>query len=872
MKEDSRRRKMLTALPGVPLGGIGAGCVELGPDGYFRNITINNNRTPEERIPFSPASCFAVQVANRHGKYARRLQLNLPGKSRQETDDLFLAHETLEWRGIYPTARYQLKDPKCPASIAWNAFNPIIPFDVSASTLPAVFVGFHCANPTPDAMEISLLFNWENLCGRTATQEPTQNVRSYPVSVEETAETLADAELPDAPGESDFSTLPCNGLVFEVEGGAVSNADGQHCIVVHRTPNLNISLALWDHTNPDEERQFWESFRQNGQPHVPFRGKGARASGAICASFTLPPDTARQVDFALSWYCPRYSIRGVEVGNGYTNQFKSAAEVLEKNLINSPYYLSSINTWQQYLLDATLPANLRELLVNCNSVFSTNTIQAQDGRVALLSSPREPMAGHMDRRLYTSLGMLLFFPRFEENELNQHIQTLHPGNPRLLQSWIQQLSLRGSILHEEWDNPVLRAAVLILSCYRNYTFTSNHARIREVEKPLEELLQAVCLYDTNHDGLPESEDIFAATDGTRVRGYDCHTCSLWIAAVAAWARLLELRKRLDEAKVYKQLAKKAARTFEARFWDETREQFRLGAITESESDDPEEAESFFHTGQLAGQWYANFLGLGPLFSPEKVQQSMKSITQNNCREGLLCSTPDAPEPSKGPWAWPAFNLANHTSLWAHEGDCTQALKELDAYLQHPAYPRSLVTGPPSMLPQREADAHSDYYERHAAGLAIWHLLFAIEGLELNLPEKRLRIAPNLPENTGAVRLPLFLPACLGWIEYEEVLKPEYEQTVLLNFDSPIAVEAVELRIPKTLSEIDVKYGTAEDEMEAFFTREEESRGDFISIELRGTAKATKLLKFIITEAEETQEEVIEEKPSFLRRFLGGKKA
>jgi uncharacterized protein (DUF608 family) len=38
---------------GVPIGGVGTGGVELGPDGRFRNITINNNRCKKTAIPLA---------------------------------------------------------------------------------------------------------------------------------------------------------------------------------------------------------------------------------------------------------------------------------------------------------------------------------------------------------------------------------------------------------------------------------------------------------------------------------------------------------------------------------------------------------------------------------------------------------------------------------------------------------------------------------------------------------------------------------------------------------------------------------------------------------------------------------------------------
>ena len=59
---------------GVPLGGIGTGAMEYGPDAIPRNITINNNRTVVTRIPVSPNAFTAIRVSTPSKSYTRILQ------------------------------------------------------------------------------------------------------------------------------------------------------------------------------------------------------------------------------------------------------------------------------------------------------------------------------------------------------------------------------------------------------------------------------------------------------------------------------------------------------------------------------------------------------------------------------------------------------------------------------------------------------------------------------------------------------------------------------------------------------------------------------------------------------------------------------
>ena len=94
-----------------------------------------------------------------------------------------------------------------------------------------------------------------------------------------------------------------------------------------------------------------------------------------------------------------------------------------------------------------------------------------------------------------------------------------------------------------------------------------------------------------------------------VRGVSAYSGGLWLAALRAGeetARFLAKGTR----KEYHQLFQKAQQTYISKLWNG--EYFRYD--TESENHDAIQAD------QLAGQWYANMLGLGDLV-PHKMQVS-----------------------------------------------------------------------------------------------------------------------------------------------------------------------------------------------------------------------------------------------------------
>ena len=846
---------------GVPLGGLGAGCIELDPRGYFRNITINNNRTAKTRIPLSPASFIAIHAASPSAAYTRILQ-----------EECGIAPESwprvkegaLEWRGAYPTVQYRLHDPACPARIQWGAFAPVIPFDHDASTLPAFFTSVHCTNPGPEPLEITVAFNWENLAGQTGENPARKAATLFPMSVEE-------EEDLGIPGEEEEKEAPAhNAVIYEVEGGAEVDADGQYCLVVRRQRGMETGIAAWNHSDETESRAFWNSLAKGGLACAIDEAGREAECGAVYAAFTLAPGESRRADFALTWYCPRFTLRGHDVGNSYTNHFSSALDVARKTLRHYTYYFKSVESWQARILAATLPRWLRDWLLSCNAVFSTNTLCTRDGRFALWSSAGDPCAGRLEQRLYTTLGTLLFFPRLEESTLYQFAEALEGKNPPVLPPYLLDLSPEEAGACDEMagENLILRVAHFTLSAYRNYVYTGSLVRIKALLPAVERALSLAEDWIHPGEALPDPGGRLLTYDGLATEGLDAHTASLWIAALRACGRLMELMRRPTDAEAYAKRCANAARAFELSYWDEKEGYYRLAAKTDGQP-------GICHSGQLAGEWYTAFLGLEPLFDPKRTARALERIGARHAMKGYLASAlreddapwanpEEVPRRSEGDWLWPAYVGAHYAGLRVYRGDSGTGIATTLAFLNHPHYPPPHRCAHPVKLPGNPEALQPAHWERHASALAAWHLLYAIEGFELCMPERRMRLAPNLPPGTGPVRLPLFTPSCFGAIEYKEHPLPEYEQTVVLTFDSPMSVETVELRVPQELPGVDVQCASAEGELDAEFELVTIARQHYARIHFNSTAQGTQLLKFVVTEGEPKEEEPPEEKGWFRR--------
>lgn len=139
---------------GIVLGGLGAGTIEIRPNGALEEWQIfNNTANPYQ----SPRTFFAIRVKE-EGKtpVAKVLQLYhemLPGI------------EKVKYKGEFPFAWLTYSDKDIPIQVQLTAFSPFIPHDYKNSALPLAFFRFKLKNTTNKKCESSLLFSLQNMVG-----------------------------------------------------------------------------------------------------------------------------------------------------------------------------------------------------------------------------------------------------------------------------------------------------------------------------------------------------------------------------------------------------------------------------------------------------------------------------------------------------------------------------------------------------------------------------------------------------------------------------------------------------------------------------------------------------------------------------------
>lgn len=817
--EDEPRAPRTKGTAGVPLGGAGAGYIEFGPDGWFRNLTINNNRAPDARIPVAEHSFLALRAGGER-PYARILQAEAAAAPpRAEGGPPRLAAKHLAWRGLYPVANYAVLDPACPVKAIVSAFSPIIPFDYDASVLPLVLFGVRCDNPGPEPVEVSLLLNVESLSGRTAHTPAERDGRGGAVlALEEAPKIVPSAErrtrAKDTAPEPPPPPPRHNGIEMGSPDAPPTNAHGHYCVAARPTDGIEVTVMPWDLARAEDEAALWRNFLMHGHLEQATTGSETVSAGAVCAKFTLPPGGTARADFVFAWYCPRNEVDGTDQGNGYTARMTDAVEVAKTGLRNAEYYYSSVEGWRGRLKASTLPRWLNDTLINSCHVLTTNGIYTRDGRFGLMRGDGDPTAGLLHLRRYHALGTSLFFPRFEDIELAAFASAEDPLMEKRFPAWLGTGCLHAPSFKDVDLIQVDLVSEFVLSALRNYLFTGNLARLQALLPRLQEAMALACGRDLDGDALPEVAMPARTYDGILLQGLNAITCGMWIAALRAYARIAEQTRQPEEAARHTALAQRAALSFERYFWDDEKAYYRLAHDPRLPLDQQPPQSAACHSAQLTGQWYADFLGLGSLHDRGHIQRALGTLERYNERTfGLLSAVmPDGrpvenPDgtPNEGHLAWPAHIAAHYACLQIQRGQVERGMRVLEKTYRNMLYRHDRIFNHPDRWDLAADQAlPRQVLGRHVGALSIWYVLYALTGVELNQAQASIRIMPRLPRGTHTIETLLFTPACLGRLRYQED-EPggAYRQRLHISLDSPITLQRIELRLPAHVERVAV---------------------------------------------------------------------
>ncbi len=807
---------------GVPLGGIGAGCVELLPDGRLANFTTCNNFHRHQRIEFMPGSMFAFAASDGRVKTLRLLQSQSTLPLGQTGRTLLLGDDQIEHEGLYPAARLRYEIDGLPLELTLHAHGYVVPGDLRRSCMPAASFRFSVANLGARPIRATLAFSWENIAGCMHGVFPDGRDRISKID--------HDGELV--------------GLRFESPDGCRENQRGSHVIHLDGVEGGEVTAARFN---------TWEVSPLLGQ--LEDRGRfdaeawdrrfsaDAEFSGALACSVEVAPGETRDVGFVLAWYFPdfkvgRSELRGKETsvddqGHQYAAHFDSVDAVAAEAIDCREDTARAIDAWHDSLVHSSLPDWLSYMLINQLSVLTQGTLWARDGRYSLMETPFGPMMGTLDQRFYSSVATALLFPELERTELELFARTKHPADAGRVYHDLGNLRFddpKTGTTAKNWTdlNPKF-----VLMTLRNYRWTGDRDELEKLWAYMVDMMRYTASQDTDDDGLPNNEDRSTTYDDWAFFGANSYSSSLWLAALRAFREMAAELGREDDWRPFEPILAKATEQFEARLWDDQLGYYRLynddrnpvfdraaevteadasGSLadpsvnqgqvpTEAQADHPK-VNRTCHDGQLAGQWYADLLDLGPLVEPARIVSAMRQIaarsaTPRGVHKGISPEGDESPNPPSSRWwseagqGWPGYEAGHFAALAIHEGLVDEGLTALRRVYDEVHERAAQSWNWPLRWNLESGGSYGWGCDRYMNAPSIWFACLALAGVLLDRPNEALALRPRMLPGREVLDLPVFTPGNRGRLCVEERAEG---RRIVLSFEMPEPLRALTLEL------------------------------------------------------------------------------
>jgi non-lysosomal glucosylceramidase len=411
-------RSAFPARNGLPLGGIGTGCVDLESDGTLGYCTLFNSHVPRRGPLNLPLFGLAVrgneEVITGLETWVlstRRLigevytgpsgGLSLPRRAEPAAD--------IHYWGHYPVADLEF-ELDCPVSVGLRAWAPFVPGDAALSNTPGIVLEVHLRNTTDTAKQ-----------GMLALSFPGPSVQ-------------------EVSGHTQFEHVPVTGVL---DGVVVTNHQGHEYAlgVIHSGEGADPQTYR---TAGDLgcDGGYWANLGREAHKH-PYPGLPQvlnQPGASVAVDFELPGGEERIVRFVLAWYCPMWQSGGGAPYGGntyyhkYAERYASALEVATFLAENHAGLLARVLAWQQVVYEEdTLPVWLREALVNNLHLLAEDGFWAQarpplgqwcrpdDGLFALNECPRGcPQMECIPCSFYGNIPLVYLFPELALSTLRAY--------------------------------------------------------------------------------------------------------------------------------------------------------------------------------------------------------------------------------------------------------------------------------------------------------------------------------------------------------------------------------------------------------------------------------------------------------------------
>ncbi|MBR3767995.1 MAG: hypothetical protein IKL10_07130 [Clostridia bacterium] len=788
---------------GIALGGIGAGSVELFPDGEFHSWLIANQpritkvcfeEKADDGEGSTGALSFYVREKKAEGKPIVR-KLGMKTDADDFTYRMFSWNkpvEKIEFDGKFPMCDLNFVDSALSCKLSLKAVSPFVPHNSDISSTPGFYMDFTVENPTDSELNISLLGTLEpNFANQKEGNKNSLHKTDDGVSVHIEPEVLSDSPScgnlcfsVNGDGEKSYITadyyrfmreyIACSdsdlGVTQESvlfgfrEKGFLPNGEiGTKPKAIPENPETLSDTELDTLFEEYKKYPFADSilsrirfckpdFPASREDKIKFfgcdedkrRGEDFGAC-ALCSQVKLFPGEKKNIRFILTWYFPNhFAADGERIGHYYENLYKSSLDANRALEEGYDRIFKSAVGFSELLYSTDLPSIYPDAWSSNLSQLIKDSVYLKNGNFGLWEGLGYCGLHTTDITYHASFSLISLFPDLQKKQMKMGAR-YQRDDGRVHHCFRPDM--------KSTNNGFDRVDIsiqFVLMVLRDYLFTGDREYLTSLWDNVKRAMDAIEKLDTDKDGLPDYNTKRNTYDAWNFSGTPVYISVLWLASLKAATIIAD---RIGDRTCFDKwstLLEKGKKSLEEKLWNG--EYYNLWRNND-------ETDESLMTDQLDGEWFLRMTGLSGNIPDERVRAVVDLIFHYNFdnEQGLLNAT----VPENRRTTIHTYKNCQTTAVWTGIGYAFSAL--------------ALSVGATEVSDTVVGSIHSnqlrfgyfwDHWEcghHYTRPMSSWTTLLAVSGMSVDFENKKLTFNP-IDKN---INFPLCLPDILAKVTFTD---------------------------------------------------------------------------------------------------------
>ena len=452
-----------------------------------------------------------------------------------------------------------------------------------------------------------------------------------------------------------------------------------------------------------------------------------------------------------------------DVSHWYRNRFSSADEVALYAQAQMHRLYEETIRGQGLVMGSNLPFWLKLKAVNSLFPLYACTVLTRDGRFTVQESPGHMCGalGTMDQRMASHGIYTMWFPELDRSELSlfaraQDLVLPHADGriPHFCGNVAESIG-DPNVGYGVTDWPDLSSS-FVMQVVKHYRWTGDRAFFEEMWPHVRRALEWLQSADEDGDLLPEGGSTYDYEQLPRGAFVFNASCYLGALKAGAWAAEAAGEPALRDE--YADRFGSARASMVELLWNG--EYFDKWTKPGTSERNPN-----CFIAQLAGDWLARYTGLGRVFEPRMARSCVEQIIARNVN--AFRPVPPMEVTRSGESPLPMCYVIQHEPYIGceaiYEGYGDDGL-EVIRRVYKVAWELNLSPWD-QMLDYTAPTGVARGLRSYMTCPATWHVLHALAGSSVDLPDRTLYLSPHRPGQMEALHIPLPFSTFTAWLDY-----------------------------------------------------------------------------------------------------------